>query len=279
MIIRSASWKASQAEKKRQARRALCQERGYNIGTHLKENAERNRGRASPKIKEYYKKRVHKYEEFLIEERKMPKGYKIGEGHPAPILQELKAFFCWLIESTKGKISLDRRPTMNTVLVRAQGFIPGFFLETGNKIPQEVKDLYHWIEYELVERHVLSTITKPKYNFKLSNYERAIITLWASNDFFFIYKRRRDQFHFLTLLSLCTGARVSSLAPALENQRGRGLCYKEKPCILPILEIVYDNTQKHIQLVLFRADDAPWSDGGLINILSRITETPIIQYK
>ncbi|KAI9045863.1 uncharacterized protein KD926_007166 [Aspergillus affinis] len=248
MAVRSASWKASQAEKRKEACRKLRLQRGYDVNANVQKDAERTRGRASMKTKEDYRKRVRKYEEFLIEQRNMPDGYTIKEGHPAPSLEELKAFMRWLIESTKGKIASDGRPTMHTMLVRAQQFVPGFFLETGNEIPRcDRQELYYWIEHELVEQGLLSAVTKPKYNFKLSDFERAIVTLWATDDAFFTHGRHRVQFHFITLQYLCAGSRVSSLAPASENKDGRGLRYK------------------NIDLVLFRADDAPWRVGWRLN--------------
>lgn len=74
----------------------------------------------------------------------MPEGYKIGEGYPAPTLKELKEFTRWLIESTKGRLADDGRPTKNTIKVRAQEFVPGFFLETGNEISsQDATELYY----------------------------------------------------------------------------------------------------------------------------------------
>ena len=66
--------------------------------------------RASTKTKERSRERMCKYKEyismsfrfklfcshssirFLIEEKNMPEGYKIGEGHLAPTLEELKEF-------------------------------------------------------------------------------------------------------------------------------------------------------------------------------------------
>ncbi|KGO71756.1 Protein of unknown function DUF4246 [Penicillium italicum] len=84
MAARSTAWKASQAEKRREARRELRRQRGYDASAHIQKDAERTRGRASAKTTEMYKQRVRKYEEFLVDERNMPKGYKIGEGHPFP---------------------------------------------------------------------------------------------------------------------------------------------------------------------------------------------------
>lgn len=54
---------------------------------------------------------------FLVEEKGMPKGYKVGEEHPAPSLQELKQLFRWYIASTKGKLDPQGRPTMKTTLI------------------------------------------------------------------------------------------------------------------------------------------------------------------
>jgi hypothetical protein len=81
----------------------------------------------------------------------MPEGYKVGEGYPAPALEELKEFIRWLVDSTEGKLAPDRRPTMNSVLNRAQEFVPGFYLETGNEIP-------HYDRAELYKVSLLCTL-------------------------------------------------------------------------------------------------------------------------
>lgn len=74
----------------------------------------------------------------------MPEGYKVGEGHPAPTLKELKEFIHWLIESTEGRLASNGQPTMPMILVQAQEFVPGFFLETGNEISShDQTDLYY----------------------------------------------------------------------------------------------------------------------------------------
>ncbi|KAE8380696.1 hypothetical protein BDV26DRAFT_302608 [Aspergillus bertholletiae] len=223
MAKHSDSWKASQLEKKRKAHRELRRQRGYNANAYKQKNAERTRGRVSMKTKERYKQRVRKYKEFLIEEKNMPEGYTVEEGHPAPTLKELKEFIRWL---------------------SVPEFVPGLFLETGNEISSHDRsDLYHWIEYELVEEEVLSAIKKPKHNFKLRDFERVIIAFWATDDPFFMSRRYRVQFHFITLQFLCTGARVSSFTPTSVDKVGRGLRYK------------------NIELVLFRAVNAPWRIG------------------
>jgi len=162
MAKHSDSWKASQLEKKRKARCELRLERGYDAKTHQQKDAERTGGRASMKTKEKYKERVGKYVEyvpmsfgfkplyscssirFLIEEKGMPEGYKVGKGHPAPTLEELKEFFRWIIDSTEGRLASNGRPTMPTMLVRAQEFVPGFSLVTGKEISSRDRaDLYY----------------------------------------------------------------------------------------------------------------------------------------
>ncbi|KAF5861576.1 hypothetical protein ETB97_012826 [Aspergillus alliaceus] len=149
----------------------------------------------------------------------MPKGYKFGEGYPAPTLKEPKEFIRWLTEFTEGRLAFNGRPTMLTIKVRAQEFISGFFLKTGNGIPShDATDLYYWIKNELVEEE-------------------------AADDSFFMSGRYRVQFHFITLQFLCTGARVSSFTPASVDKVGQGLHYK------------------NIELVLFRAVNAPWRIG------------------
>ncbi|KAE8413581.1 hypothetical protein BDV36DRAFT_286872 [Aspergillus pseudocaelatus] len=228
MAKRSESWKASQLEKKRKARRELRQQRGYDASAYRQKDAERTRGRASTKTKESYRERVRKYEE-----RTCPKAIRLGKGIQLRHLRNLKEFTRWFIESTKGRLADDGRPTKNTINVHAQEFVPGFVLETGNEISsQDATELYYWIENELVEEGVLSTTRKPKYNFKLRDFERAIIAFWATNDPFFTPGRYRVQFHFITLRFLCTGSRVPSFTPASVDKVGRGLRYKD--CDKPI---------------------------------------------
>lgn len=145
-------WKASQLEKKRNARRDLCQEWGYDADAHWQKDAEQTRGRASMKTKERYRERMCKYKEyvsmsfeckplyshssirFLIKKKNMPEDYKIGEGHPAPTLKKLKEFIHWLIESTEDRLASNEWSTVHTILVQAQEFVLGSFLETGNEI-------------------------------------------------------------------------------------------------------------------------------------------------
>ncbi|KAB8239136.1 uncharacterized protein BDW43DRAFT_296468 [Aspergillus alliaceus] len=197
--------KAIQLEKKIKARRELRQQRGYDANDHRQKDSERTRGRSSLKSKESYRERVRKHEEFLTE-KNMSKGYKFGEGYPAPTLKEPKEFIRWLIEFTEGRLAFNGRPTMLTIKVRAQEFILGFFLKTGNGIPShDATDLYYWIKNELVEEEVLSA---------------------ATDDPFFMSGRYRVQFHFITLQFLCTGARVSSFTPASVDKVGQGLHYK-----------------------------------------------------
>ncbi|KAF5857607.1 hypothetical protein ETB97_005536 [Aspergillus alliaceus] len=244
MAIRSSSWKAEQDERKRKARRELRQQRCYDAKAHRQKDAQRRRGRASPKTKERYAGKVRRYEEFLQEEKNMPEDYKVGDGHPAPKLEELKEFIRWHAESTKGRLAPNGRPTKDTTLIWAQEFVPGFFFLTGNEIsPHDRADLYSWIEHDLVQEGFLSVIRKPKHTFKLSSFERAMIAFWATDDPFFMPGRYRVQFHFITLQFLSTGARVSSFTPASADRVGRGLRYK------------------NIELVLFRADNAPWRVG------------------
>lgn len=246
MVARSDSWKALQREKRRQAECKLRQQRGYDANAHEQEDAERSRGRASGETKNRYRERVRKYEEYLIQQKKVPEGYEVGDGHPAPTIQELKQFFRWLIQGTQGRLAPDGIPTRDTVLNRAQEFVPGFYIVTGNEIARNDRDeLYRWIDRDLVEKKFLSTITKPKYNFQLRDFERAIVVLWTIDDPFFISGRYRVEFHFITLQFLCTGSRVSSFTPASTKKKddGRGLRYK------------------NIELVLFRAENAPWRIG------------------
>ncbi|KAE8361714.1 hypothetical protein BDV27DRAFT_166718 [Aspergillus caelatus] len=244
MAIRSSSSKAEQDEKKRKARRELRKQRGYEAKAHQQKDTQRTRGRASPKTKKRYAGKVRRYEEFLQEEKDMPEDHKVGDGHPAPTLEELKEFIRWHVESTNGRLAPNGRPTKDTTLIWAQEFVPGFYFLTGNEIsPHNRAALYSWIEHDLVQEGFLSVIKRPKHTFKLSSFERAMTAFWTTDDPFFMHGRYRVQFHFITLQFLCTGARVSSFTPASAERVGRGLRYK------------------NIELVLFRTDNAPWRVG------------------
>ncbi|KAB8208293.1 hypothetical protein BDV34DRAFT_233473 [Aspergillus parasiticus] len=192
----------SKIEKRLQAECELRQQRGYDANAHEQEDSERSRGRALGKTKERYRN-----------ECKVPEGYEIGDGHPAPTIQELKQFFRWLIKGTQGRLAPDGIPTRDTEIAR-----------------NDRDELYRWIDRDLVKKKLLSTITKPKYNFQLRDFERAIIAFWTINDPFFISGQYRVEFHFITIQFLCTGARVSSFTPASEKKKEddrRGLRYKQ----------------------------------------------------
>lgn len=84
--------------------------------------------------------RSHLIIRYLIQQKKVPEGYEVGDGHPAPTIQELKQFFRWLIQGTQGRLAPDGIPTRDTVLNRAQEFVPGFYIVTGNEIARNDRD-------------------------------------------------------------------------------------------------------------------------------------------
>ncbi|KAE8374256.1 hypothetical protein BDV26DRAFT_300336 [Aspergillus bertholletiae] len=227
MRERSNSWNAAQQKKKREARRKLREDRGYNPDAHREKDAERATGRASKKIKEVYRKYARKYEEFLMEVKNMHEGFRLEEGYPAPTLEELKQYMRWFIESTKGRLDPDGRPTMKSTLNHAENLVPGFSLETGNRIPErDAADVYNWIKKDLVQDRTIKAIERQKFDLKLCDFERAMTALWDTDDVFFMTGRSRVQFHFVTLQFLCTGARVASLTPRSEQKFERGLRYE-----------------------------------------------------
>ncbi|KAF7134197.1 hypothetical protein CNMCM5793_005925 [Aspergillus hiratsukae] len=143
MVVRSDSWKALQREKRRQAGCELRQQRGYDANAHEQEDAERTRGRASGKTKEGYRERVH----ILSSKRRCLKAIKLGMGTQLLQYKNLKKFFRWLIDGTHGRLAPDEMPTRDTILNRAQEFVPGFYIVTGNEIARNDRDeLYRNIE-------------------------------------------------------------------------------------------------------------------------------------
>ncbi|KAH1486714.1 hypothetical protein KXX06_004054, partial [Aspergillus fumigatus] len=201
----SDAWKAAQKaareERKREQARQRREQRGYDPKAYREKDAQRSWSKASPETKEDYLKRVRTYENFLVEEKGMPVGYKVGKEHPVPTLDELKELFRWYIDSTKGKLDPEGRPTMKTTLIRAQQFVPGFALETGKRIPeQDATELYCWIEKDLVAQKFIKAIEKPKYNVKPGDFER--------------------------------GARVAAICPKFKHRAERGLRYKHIELVL-----------------------------------------------
>lgn len=130
----------------------------------------------------------------------------------------------------------------------------------------------------MVEEGVLSAIRKPKYNFKLRDFERAILAFWTTDDPFFMSGRYRVQFHFITLQFLCTGARISSFTPASPDKVGRGLRYKVRAVIV-IYFIVQMLTLVRILNLYYFVLTMPLGglDGGLTSSSLKITMTLRIQ--
>lgn len=63
MAVCPSASRADRDEKKRKARRELRQKRSYDADVHREKDAQRSKGRARPKTKEGYRKRVRRYEE------------------------------------------------------------------------------------------------------------------------------------------------------------------------------------------------------------------------
>ena len=56
---------------------------------------------------------------------------------PTPDITRIKGFIRWYTYFTKGRLSLDRRPTMITTLVYTERFFGGFKIAIGNMIATE----------------------------------------------------------------------------------------------------------------------------------------------
>lgn len=67
----------------------------------------------------------------------MSDGYVLEKGCPAPDITQIKGFIRWYTYSTKGRLSLDGRPTVITTLVCAERFFGGFETAIGNMIAIE----------------------------------------------------------------------------------------------------------------------------------------------
>ncbi|KAB8208175.1 hypothetical protein BDV34DRAFT_233690 [Aspergillus parasiticus] len=161
MRERSNSWNTAQQKKKREARRKLREDRDYNPDAHREKDTERATGRASKKIKK-----------FLMEVKNMYEGFRLEEGYPAPMLEELKQYMRWFIESTKGRLNPDGRSIIKSTLNHAENLILGFFLETGNRIPErDAAELYNWIKKDLVQDRTIKAIERQKFDLKFCDFE------------------------------------------------------------------------------------------------------------
>ncbi|KAL2782402.1 hypothetical protein BJX66DRAFT_199881 [Aspergillus keveii] len=236
----------SKDDKKRAERRALRQSRHHDPQEHQEKDSVRARGKASEDTKEVYRNTVKLFIEYMKEEKNLPEDFAVGQGYSAPSLKELKAFIRFYINSSNGII--DEKPTMKSTLLFAQRFVPGFYCVTGNEIPSnDSRDLYSWIQRELVEEGTIRDVAKEKYNFMVADFKHTMVAFWVRDDPFFMTGRYRVQFPFLTHEYLCTGARIGAYTPAAKDKFTKGLRYK------------------YIQIILFRATNAPWRIGWRVD--------------
>ncbi|OJJ52319.1 hypothetical protein ASPSYDRAFT_95820 [Aspergillus sydowii CBS 593.65] len=163
----------SKEEKKRAERQARRQKRCHDPKKHREKVSVRSRGNASETTKEMYRETVNVFNEWLEVERGMPEGFKVQQGYPAPSLEELKPFIRFYANSAKGRI--DDVPTMRSTLLFAQRSVPGFELVTGNEIPRnDSRDLYSWVQKELVDEGTIADKAKEKYNFMVADFKRTM---------------------------------------------------------------------------------------------------------
>ena len=80
---------------------------------------------------------------FLVEERYEPPCYQLQLGSPVPDIVHIKDFIHWCIDSTKGRLSENKKPTMTSTLACAKRFFGGFEEATKSEIvPSDREEIY-----------------------------------------------------------------------------------------------------------------------------------------
>ncbi|GKZ38732.1 hypothetical protein AbraIFM66950_011168, partial [Aspergillus brasiliensis] len=166
----------SKNDKKRAERRALRENRCHNPEEHKEKDSVRSKGKASEDTKKEYQKTVKLFIEYMKEEKDMPEDFQVGQGYPAPSLEELKPFIRFYVSSSKGR--LDGKPTVRSTLLFAQRFVPGFCDVTGIEIPSnDSRDLYSWVKRERVDG-IIHDRAKEKYNLMVADFKRTMVAFW-----------------------------------------------------------------------------------------------------
>ncbi|KAL4982106.1 hypothetical protein BDW68DRAFT_192433 [Aspergillus falconensis] len=209
----------SKDDKKRAERRALRENRCHNPEEHKEKDSVRSKGKASEDTKKEYQKTIRLFIEYMKEEKDMPEDFQVGQGYPAPSLEELKPFIRFYVNSSKGR--LGDKPTVRSTLLFTQRFIPGFYNITRNEIPSnDSRDLYKQVD------GIINDIAKEKYNFMVTDFKRTMVV------------RYRVQFPFLTHEYLCTGAQIGAYTPSAKDKFTKGLHYKDTPIFAGILHLL-----------------------------------------
>ncbi|CRL21121.1 unnamed protein product [Penicillium camemberti] len=161
----------------RERRRARRKETRFQLEAHQEDDAIRDKHIRTDESRALHQKYVELWIEFLLETRRVSDGYVLEKGCPAPDITQIKGFIRWYTYSTKGRLSLDGRPTVITTLVCAERFFGGFETAIGNMIAIEDRSEIYGIRGTLTTEKVIMKKEKDKFNFTKTDYINTVSLL------------------------------------------------------------------------------------------------------
>ncbi|KAI3557141.1 hypothetical protein CABS02_02692 [Colletotrichum abscissum] len=125
---------------------------------------------------------------------------------PMPTLAETKDFFRFYIDSSNGKITKNGRPSVESMVARAEDFFRAFSFVTGTEADKEQNsEVYYWMRNVLTKDGILEDIKKQKHNLGPVVLDRVIQAIWT--DLSVPNERARIQNHLLLMLYAASGGR------------------------------------------------------------------------
>ncbi|KAF4430809.1 hypothetical protein CFRS1_v009588 [Colletotrichum fructicola] len=152
----------------------------------------------------------------------------LRRGAPAPSLTEAKDFFRFYIESSKGRIAKNGKPTAESMVGIAEVFYRAFTCETqtDTSVAQR-SEVYHWLRHVLTAHRVIEDKKKPKHNLDVVALDRILHVIWSGLNV--DHERMRIQLHFILMIYATTGARAGALFAGKVTYRDIELVQKRKP--------------------------------------------------
>ncbi|KAJ5415013.1 hypothetical protein N7509_000111 [Penicillium cosmopolitanum] len=249
----------------KERRRLQRQKNSYLPGAFKGQDEVRNKDKKLPGTRELHKEALDLWLDFTSDPENGYEDYKTFEGCAPPSHEMVKGFIRWYIDSTVGRLDINKKPTVRTSKACAERFFGGFKDFTKTEVPEPdrkeiyghsrhiwsgaVDDKLQWIKNTLTKDGKVVNKRKQKYNFRKEDFLKVVASMWKDDHKSFIPVLMKPQILFALQLYLFTGARVGSFMPSHRNKHERGLRYE---C-------------QHIDLVLFPSPTAQWEIGWRVN--------------
>ncbi|KAK2051913.1 hypothetical protein LY76DRAFT_673081, partial [Colletotrichum caudatum] len=149
-------------------------------------------------------------------------GMFLGKQCPFPPLEDIKDFFRFYILMAKGRITNNKRPTLDSMLCTAEFFFAGFKTYTDVEVSKDDRsEVYTWLKRVVCEEEgLIHNVHKMKFNFTKKELDRVMRGLLTRADLKFMHERTRIQAAYIIPTYCWSGARISAFFTG-------GLCYRD----------------------------------------------------